>query len=332
MISAKELEALKIWGEDNITIVLSALNVDFVDKGKYLIGTCPSPFHPGDANNKTAFSWSTVLNKWGCWTHFCHRETSTNIFGLIMAVQELNFGASLYWLRELKNSPDLHTQKTVVRSKATSQLFINSKINECKLSLLYDDFYFQERGITKEVLVKHKVGYWQKNGSFMDKRAIVPIFDEDSNLIGFSGRDVTGLSDKKWVHGKDFVSYSEETLHKSNIVYNFDNVIKLNPLPKEIFIVEGPMDCWKLEMAGINNVVATLGLGLNLTQVNKLVNAGIEKMTICYDNDEHNAGLLAAQTIENSFSEFFQIEIKIPKTAKDYGEMNIEEICKELIK
>jgi len=326
------LEKVKEWAETNIICVLNALSIEYVDRGKSLTGCCPVPYHKGDATNKTAFNWSIEKNMWACWTHRCHEDTYPNIFGLVMSMKELSFPAALHYLNDLMLNPNTISIPRAISSNKKQYNISqeNTPINKSKLDLLYPDTYFTlDRGISEDIIKKHRVGYWQKSGSIMHKRAIVPVFDEQNELVGFSGRDITGLSHQKWIHAKDFVHYSNEVFTKSSILYNLNNIKKLCPRPTSLIIVEGPIDLWKLEMAGIQNVVATLGLGLSFVQVSKLVELGINKLTICYDNDKKTkAGEKAAISIQNNLADIFTIEIKIPELNKDFGEMDVDEICR----
>jgi DNA primase len=252
-----------------------------------------------------------------------------------MAMFEVPFPQALRFLKnlkdgDLKNLPkvsyDIDNRKQICQA--------NFKIDKEKLNILMPDKYFSEtRGIPSNIIQKHKVGYWQKTGTFMDRRAIVPIFDIDNELVGFSGRITVDNQDQsKWVHGKDFVTRKAGVFNKAGVLYNLNNCKNSVSQTKKIFIVEGPIDVWKLEIAGIYNVVATLGLGISFEQQRLLVSLGVETIVICYDNDrETHAGQRAAERIKEQLSGMFKIEIKLPKDSKDYGDMSTHDILENLL-
>lgn len=332
----EETLELKEWASRHILEIFQTLGYKPDDRGRYLTGCCPVPFHPGNADNDRAFAWSYDKAKWRCYTHQCDQETSSDIFGFVQAMKECPFPSAVRFLDNLKkNGFDKSitvTTKQVIKREAKS-----IKIDKHKLDILMKDFYFKGRGIDEFILSKHKVGYWQKEGTFMHKRAIVPVFDIDNNLVGFSGRslldkkelDELGIS--KWIHALDFVVVKSPPFDKSSILYNLNNCKEIVRQTKTIYVVEGPIDCWKLEMAGISNVVATLGLYITPQQMNLLVQLGVEKVIVCYDNDkETGSGLKAARIIQEQLGSLFIVEIKIPTGSKDYGEMNVAEIKEAL--
>lgn len=328
--SKEEVDDIKRWAHSHIISIFNFLQIKFTDSGKYLTAKCPIPYHGGDGNNPKAFVWSFDKTNWRCYTHQCQEDTGSDIVGLVMALKEMAFPQAVNFLYELKNGilKNIPEEQTIKREH---QEAINTPIDINKLKILMSDIYFYKRGISPEILKKHKVGYWQKMGTFMDRRAIVPVFDANNNLVGFSGRIVDDNTEQaKWVHGRDFVTRKAGTFNKSSVLYNLNNCIDTVKQTKKVYIVEGPIDLWKLEMAGIKNVVATLGLGLTFEQQKLLISLGVETIVICYDNDENHAGQNAANRIMEQVNTLFSVIIKIPQE-KDFGEMSISEIIGQLL-
>lgn len=327
----EEIADIKKWGNSHVTAVLKHFAIEYVDIGRYLIAKCPVPYHGGDGNNPRAFVWSFGKDAWRCYTHMCQEDTSSDIVGLVMSMREMAFPQAIAYLNDLRNGELKDAPVTQSSNRQVSVDSDNAPIDKSKLNILMADTYFVGRGISKEVLAKHKVGYWQKTGTFMDHRAIVPIFDATNNLVGFTGRVVIKDTDQaKWVHGRDFVTRKSGTFNKSSVLYNLNNCIDTIKKTKKVFIVEGPIDVWKLEMAGVNNVVATLGLGLSFEQQKLLISLGVETVVLCYDNDENNAGSEAAKRIESQICSLFKVIIKLPPKEKDYGAMGVGEILETL--
>lgn len=335
----EEIAAIKAWGVAHITAVLRHLGIEFWDGGQYIKAACPIPYHPGDGDNRGAWVWSSLQGLWRCYSHQCHEDTSTDVVGLIQAMKEMAFPQALRYLDDLRNGElkdaegDCRVFKRAVPQ--TEQVAIEPD----KLKILHPDIYFRGRGIDDEILRKHKVGYWQRTGTFMDRRAIVPIFDASDNIVGFTGRLV--LDDKelnktdqaKWVHGRDFVTRKAGTFNKGSVLYNLNNCKDVLKKTRTVYIVEGPIDVWKLQMAGIYNVVATLGLGLSFEQQQLLIALGVERIVLCYDNDDKdgNAGQQAADRVKTQVEEYFTVEIKAPLPGKDYGAMTVGEILEKLL-
>ena len=336
----QEVSDIKAWGVAHITAVLRHLGIDFWDGGQYIKAACPIPYHPGDGDNRGAWVWSCLQGLWRCYSHQCHEDTSTDIVGLVQAMKEMAFPQALRYLDDLRNGElkdaalDTRSDKEPAQYKQE-----NLTIDPDKLKILHPDTYFRGRGIDDEILRKHKVGYWQRTGTFMDRRAIVPIFDGSDNIVGFTGRlvldyeELNKTDQAKWVHGKDFVTRKAGTFSKGSILYNLNNCKDVLRKTRTVYIVEGPIDVWKIQMAGIYNVVATLGLGLSFEQQQLLIALGVERIVLCYDNDDKdgNAGQQAAERIKSQVEEHFIVDIKAPPTGKDYGDLSVGEILENLL-
>lgn len=319
---------LKDWANQHILEICHNLGFLPTDRGRYLTSCCPAPYHAGDANNDRAFVWSYDKQSWHCYTHHCEETTGYDIIGLVQMLKECSLGHALHILEEFKEKGFDPTIKVITKSIIGVKTY---PINKEKLKILMPDEYFLKRGIDNTILKKHQVGYWQREGTFMNKRAIVPIFDDESNLVGYSGRtllDETQIEAQKlskWVHAKDFISDKMGHLDKSGILYNLNNCKGKIKESKTVYIVEGPVDCWKLEMSGIENVVATLGIYFTPAQIALLIKYNVENVVICYDNDANHAGQEAALRVKEQLNPFFHVIIKHPDK-KDYGEMSIEDI------
>ena len=117
-------------------------------------------------------------------------------------------------------------------------------------------------------------------------RITFPIYDANNNLVAFSGRDLSGQSEAKYLHTK-----ATEVFNKSKILYNFNNVVKSTSLD-HLIICEGFMDCIAYNRAGYANCVATMGTALTPEHI-KLIKRlkGIKSVILSFDND--NAGIQA---------------------------------------
>ncbi len=332
--SGNDINSIKGWANKHVLAILRHLGIQVSDTGRYLKSCCPVPYHPGDGNNSGAWVWAYDQQKWRCYTHSCQEETGSDIIGLVMAMKEMAFPHAIKYLRELKDSDLQDLPPEATPEKVAQKVEENRHIDKHKLSILMPDTYFRGRGISENILAKHRVGYWQKTATFMDRRAVVPVFDVNNNLVGFTGRVIMsdeelGSSDHaKWVHGRDFVTRKAGTFKKTSILYNLNNCKDSVTRSSRIYIVEGPIDVWKMEQAGISNVVATLGLSISFEQIQLLVRFGVKDVVLCYDNDD--AGDLASKRVKEQIKDYFNVIIKQPKDAHDFGEMNTQQILENL--
>ena len=116
-------------------------------------------------------------------------------------------------------------------------------------------------------------------------RIIFPIRDKRGRIIGFGGRVMDDSLPK-------YLNSPETTLfHKGNEVYGLYELLKKNPKPPQILIVEGYMDVISLSQFGINYAVAALGTAVSLAHLNLLFRFSPE-IVLCFDGDK--AGLAAA--------------------------------------
>jgi len=185
-------------------------------------------------------------------------------------------------------------------------------------NLELDNKYWNNRGINNETLLDFKGGI-AKAGK-MKNRYVFPIFDHINNIIGFSGRDVTGISKIKWKHLGEKSDFIYPLFLNSNEIQN----------QKEIILVESIGDMLSLYQAGIKNVLVTFGTNLSLSILNYCLKIDVKKIYISLNNDsnKNNAGNIAAEKTLARLRRYFdekQLKISLP-IKKDFGEMSKEEI------
>ena len=142
---------------------------------------------------------------------------------------------------------------------------------------------FEHNALIKAGLLVNK-----EDGQVYDRfrnRIIFPIRDKRVRIIGFGGRVMDDSLPK-------YLNSPETTLfHKSNEVYGIYELLKKNPKPPQILIVEGYMDVISLSQFGINYAVAALGTAISQTHLNLLFRFSPE-VVLCFDGDK--AGQSAA--------------------------------------
>lgn len=174
--------------------------------------------------------------------------------------------------------------------------------------------YITERGLSKEILDKFKIGYapadrlWlkkflksknfsedflaesglfsknYKDISFFSDRLMFPICNRNGQVVAFGGRIIhpQGPNDRKYLNSGDLIQYKKrETLYAFNLA---KNSIRTN---KKIIFCEGYMDCIAYHMSDIDYAVAPLGTALTEEQI-KMISGFVETVYLSFDSD--NAG------------------------------------------
>lgn len=120
---------------------------------------------------------------------------------------------------------------------------------------------------------------------FYIRKIIFPIYDDEGNVVAFSGRRINDNEDSpKYLNSKESLVFK-----KSTILYNYNNARKF----ENIIIVEGFMDVIAFSKIGYDNAIALMGTALSKYHINKLKKH--KEILIFLDND--SAGQLATMKI-----------------------------------
>ena len=168
--------------------------------------------------------------------------------------------------------------------------------------------YIAKRGITEETCEKFQLGYAPPqsnffygllskqnysddllsssgfffrgsfNGFFQD-RVMFPIRTWQGNCVAFSGRDMTGTSDRKYMNSSDSMIYS-----KRNVLFGFYESLPALKEKKQIIICEGNFDVISLHQAGLNYSCATCGTALTPEHI-KMIKRYCDKIYLLFDSD-----------------------------------------------
>ncbi|AWX69201.1 DNA primase [[Mycoplasma] anseris] len=176
--------------------------------------------------------------------------------------------------------------------------------------------FMKKRNLTKEIVKEFEIGYaseeksiyqFLKERNFSDqflinsslvsknniernffiKRLMFPIKNENGNIVAFSGRDITGFSETKYLNSAETIVFS-----KNKTLFNFFKAKNAITSQKEVYLVEGQFDCIALHKANITNTVALMGTHFSEYHLNLLKNC---KINLFLDSD--NAGKKA--TLKN---------------------------------
>lgn len=150
-----------------------------------------------------------------------------------------------------------------------------------------------------------------KGFDFFGGRLTIPIYDEKSSLVGFSGRT---LNDNKI---KYLNSKEHKYFQKKKILYNLQNVLKVKT--NDIIIVEGYFDVINAFQYGIINVVATMGVAISKEHIVLLKKKGFKNIILGFDNDKvgKKANLMIGESL---LKNGFHVNILQYKNGKDLDE------------
>ncbi len=296
--------------ESKLDIVeLISESVNLSRKGNRYWGVCP--FH----QEKTpSFSASREKQMFYCFG--CH--AGGNIFSYIMKRDGLEFrealevlaakaGVEIVQSRD-KKSLDKHKQVIAVNNTAAEyyhQLLMSPRGSRARE-------YLQKRGITPATMQAFQLGYasdeWNAIEEYLLKkgfsleyvklsglikrsdnqdryydlfrdRVIFPINLYNRDVVGFGGRAL-GDNLPKYMNTPE-----TEIFAKRRNLYGLTQAREKIRESNEAILVEGYMDCIRLQQAGIVQVVASLGTALTEEQAS-ILRRYTEKVLILYDGDE----------------------------------------------
>jgi DNA primase len=203
--------------------------------------------------------------------------------------------------------------------------------------------YCLKRGLTEDIIRQFMLGYAPKGGFLIkfaqkgsidtnlmtktglarqgnkgiaDKfsdRLMIPIFDTNSNVVGFTGRVLPyDTSDRP----KYLNSPENDWFHKSQIWYGLHAARKSILQEKYALLVEGNMDVVAAHQVGLSMCIASQGTSFTTQQLT-ILKRFTQTIHLAFDND--NAGQIAGKKlfIEASKLGFDIQKVMIPQELKD---------------
>jgi len=180
-------------------------------------------------------------------------------------------------------------------------LSIIDKLNESALNFERAAKYYKSRKITKDSVIKYKLGYSEKQDM-----VTIPVYSPDGLCLGFVGRSV---------EGKIFKNTSG--LPKSKTLFNLQRAKRYD----KVFVVESSFDAIRLEQIGVH-AVATLGATISKEQ-RKLLKQYFNEVIVLGDNDE------AGQNMSKKMIAYFGtgcIAPPLPEGIKDVSDLSDEDL------
>ncbi len=296
--------------ESRIDIVeLISEKVQLSRKGNNYWGLCP--FH---AEKTPSFSVSRDKQMYYCFG--CH--AGGNIFSYTMKKNGMEFKEALEVLAGRAGVEINHTQDRRIVDKRKQIIAVNNAAAHYYHTILVSErgqtarTYLENRGISRETMESFQLGYaldeWNQLQDYLLKkgfaaeiltaaglikrsenqnrfydlfrhRIIFPIMQYNQDVVGFGGRSL-GESLPKYLNTAETDLFS-----KRNNLYGLSSARETIREKNGAILVEGYMDCIKLQQSGIKNAIASLGTALTEEQ-SHLLRRYAEKVTVIYDGDE----------------------------------------------
>jgi DNA primase len=289
-------------------LISNDLNIQLKKSGKNYWLCCP--FH----DEKTP-SFIIKDNKYHCFG--C--SISGNAITWLRAWRKLSFYDAVIKLSNISKIP---VPDAKIKTNDNSIPEINLLINinhfytyKIKQEKKIFDFLLNDRGLSLDTVYKYNLGLVTsgicsllqekyldnlliESGLFVrgtnDKlkdllkyRITIPIFNEQNQIVNFSGRRFPNISNyPKYINGQE-----NSFFQKGQILYglNFSkkHIQKLNT----VYVVEGYFDHILLSQNNVNNSVATMGTAITQFQLDKIFSLA-DNIIFCFDSD--SAGVKAA--------------------------------------
>ena len=269
------------------------------------------PFH----NDKhPSLHFDLKKNRYKCFA--C--GASGNVIDLVMRYNNMEFKEAINWIgnKEVNTAKDNAYEKKESREEAVDIEYLevlmkNVCINEDAARFLFDERRIDSRvvewcGLTS---VSSDTPCWRWGKAFYDAPSLlIPYRDVDGKLLTVQGRYL-GKEKKprfKFPHGSQAGMYNKQviaTLKKGD----------------ELWITEGPSDCWAMMSAGRKAVAITSATSLTTGDL-RLLGDGLQKgvsLHMAPDNDR--PGMELFKTLKRHFPDL-QGHV-LPDGVKDFGEM-----------
>ncbi|HEH2230489.1 TPA: DNA primase [Staphylococcus aureus] len=283
-------------------------------RGRNYIGLCP--FHDEKTPSFTVSEDKQICHCFGC-------KKGGNVFQFTQEIKDISFVEAVKELGDRVNvAVDIEATQSNSNVQIASDDLQMIEMHELIQEFYYYALtktvegeqaltYLQERGFTDALIKERGIGFapdsshfchdfLQKKGydielayeagllsrneenfSYYDRfrnRIMFPLKNAQGRIVGYSGRTYTG-QEPKYLNSPETPIFQ-----KRKLLYNLDKARKSIRKLDEIVLLEGFMDVIKSDIAGLKNVVATMGTQLSdehITFIRKLTS----NITLMFDGD-----------------------------------------------
>jgi DNA primase len=186
--------------------------------------------------------------------------------------------------------------------------------------------FLKKKKYEEEEMFENGLLIRSERGSYYDRfrgRLMFPLKDSRGNVLGFSGRILSGETEKeaKYVNTPETPIY-----HKRECLFGINLALEEIKKQKNVYIVEGELDMITPFQHGYSNFVAVKGTALTTEQL-KLLKRYTDKITLMMDADV--AGI---ESIKRGIAEAEKFDFEIRVVTIDFAKDPDEAINKDLDK
>jgi len=324
-------------------------------RGKNYLGLCP--FHSEKAPSFTVSPEKQLFHCFGC-------NEGGNIFAFMMKIENIGFAQAVEEIgAKMGIATPRFSGESVTKTEKDKIYQVVALASQFFRHCLEDKMgeaarlYLQQRGIDDKTSKLFGLGYapmgWdnlfkqlitrgsapaliEKSGLILARenqsgyydrfrqRLIFPVYDQRDRLLAFGGRAL-GEEEPKYLNSPDTLIYHKgETLFGLNL--SKENIRK----NRTAILVEGNFDLITPFQAGINNIVATMGTALTVSQC-KLLSRYCDNIIMAYDADVAG-GVAAERSAELLRNEGLQVKVAQLVGGKDPDEIIRNQGAKAFIK
>jgi DNA primase len=328
MNSTSEIKKL---AESYDELILKSLGFQFISE-RGVQQNCP--VHNGD--NNAAFSYDRSKNCWSCFTHQCHKKYGNDIIGLVRSIKNMTFSEAVEWIGNVINSPEINCGY-IPKEKRDNVKLNNSVISESNIKKLKALDNIPNKKFKTDTINHFNCGIVNdKNVMPQHHRVMIPLRNEEGQLIGFSGRSIykkcseTGFFIPSWLNKSSpyIKMYSKwrhypKGLNKSIELYNSHEAKHWIERVGFAVLVEGPYDLWRMWEFGVKNCVASYGCSVSNAQISSLIKFGAKCVGVLFDSDKAGEeGYNKAKILHQSKIDV--VKLMLPKD-KDPAELTEDE-------
>jgi len=256
----------------------------------------------------------------GIWKDFVSDTPYMPFISLVQATLKTNDPSIL---KQYAQNPLIQNQK-FNKEKVTSEKIFDK---DCLEKLLPHYAFYNKKGIPDFVL-KNLYSGLSTEGS-MYQRYVFPIFNEQGDVHGFSGRDMASSKDRpKWKHmgKKSSWVYPFYVPHKDRNSEFLKSVFE----EKSIFLIESVGDLINMHSNGVLNSGVLFGLNIGSKLLSFLMSLDLNSIHISLNNDsdsEHNRGQIASVSLFLKLLKYFDKTKLIinPPNKNDFGDMDLDD-------
>ena len=297
---------------DMVKQILEELGYKLVDCGNHW--RTNAVYRDGD--NPTAIQ---IYKDSGVWTDYVTGKEHKPLKNLIQLTLKGQPDRLKSVLKSLNSEPD-----ELREHKPATLIQMEKVYDDSILDKLFPNYnFYNNKKISEQTQKFFKVGL--AGSGNMYRRMVFPIYNEHSQIIGFSGRRVDDGDYAKWKH----IGQKNNWIYPAYIP-NVDTVDSVINEKKEVYLVESIGDAMALYDQGIKNVLVIFGLSVSASIISYLSGKDLDRIIIAGNNDfdsDINRGLMASIKNYLKLSSYFDLDIlsiKIPPRGfNDIGDAHV---------